>query len=62
MTRSGAKYTPASGFPGSRCPSGRGGSWDGIVHYTCVECAREGPAGFGDMPSEQEVLAHVRAL
>jgi hypothetical protein len=35
---------------------------DGIVRYTYIECARAGSAGFGEMPSEEEVLAAARAL
>jgi peroxiredoxin len=34
----------------------------GIVRYTYIECAREGLAGFGDMPAEEEILARARAL
>jgi hypothetical protein len=34
---------------------------DGIVRYTYIEGAR-GPEGFGDMASEEEVLAEARAL
>jgi hypothetical protein len=35
---------------------------DGIVRHSYVECAREGLAGFGDMPSEEEILGRARAL
>ena len=35
---------------------------DGIVRHAYVECAREGLAGFGDMPSEEEILAGAREL
>jgi hypothetical protein len=35
---------------------------DGIVRYAYIECAREGLAGFGDMPAEEEILARARAL
>jgi hypothetical protein len=35
---------------------------DGIVRYSYVECARDGLAGFGDMPSQEEILAGTRAL
>ena len=35
---------------------------DGIVRYTYVECAREGLAGIGDMPSDEEILTAARAL
>lgn len=35
---------------------------DGIVRVSYVECAREGLAGFGDMPTEAEILAAARAL
>jgi hypothetical protein len=34
---------------------------DGVVRYTYIEGAR-GPEGFGEMASEEEVLAHARAL
>ncbi|MGH7320404.1 MAG: redoxin domain-containing protein [Candidatus Rokuibacteriota bacterium] len=35
---------------------------EGIVRWANIECAREGPAGFGDMPSDEELLAAARAL
>jgi len=35
---------------------------DGIVRWVNIECAREGPAGFGEMPSDEEILAAARAL
>lgn len=35
---------------------------DGIVRYSYVEGARDGLAGFGSMPPEEEILAHARAL
>jgi peroxiredoxin len=35
---------------------------DGIVRCTYIECEREGPPGFGDMPTEAEILAGVQAL
>jgi peroxiredoxin len=35
---------------------------DGIVRNAYIECAREGLAGFGDMPAEEEILARARAL
>ena len=35
---------------------------DGVVRYSYVECARDGLAGFGDMPSEEEILAGARAV
>jgi peroxiredoxin len=35
---------------------------EGIVRYTYIECARDGPAGVGDMPSEEEILTAARAL
>jgi peroxiredoxin len=35
---------------------------DGIVRVAYIECAREGMAGFGDMPSEEEILAGARTL
>jgi thioesterase domain-containing protein len=35
---------------------------DGVVRWANVECARSGPAGFGEMPSEEELLAAARAL
>ena len=35
---------------------------DGIVRYSFVECARDGLAGFGDMPSEEEILAAARGV
>jgi hypothetical protein len=35
---------------------------DGIVRNAYIECAREGMAGFGDMPAEEETLARARAL
>jgi hypothetical protein len=34
----------------------------GIVRWAAVECAQDGPAGFGEMPSEEELLAAARAL
>jgi peroxiredoxin len=35
---------------------------DGVVRWTYVECAREGLAGVGKLPAEEEVLAAARAL
>ena len=35
---------------------------DGIVRHAYVECARDGLAGFGEMPSAEEVVASARAL
>jgi|SRR5262249_42689990 len=35
---------------------------DAIVRYTYVECARTGLDGFGETPSEEEILAQARAL
>lgn len=35
---------------------------EGIVRWGNIECAREGPAGFGEMPSDEEVLAAARVL
>jgi peroxiredoxin len=35
---------------------------DGIVRWANVECATEGLAGIGKFPSEEEILAAVRAL
>jgi peroxiredoxin len=35
---------------------------DGIVRWANIECAAEGPAGIGKFPSEEEIVAAVRAL
>lgn len=35
---------------------------DGIVRYTYVECADKGADGFGELPSDEEILAQARAL
>jgi hypothetical protein len=35
---------------------------DGIVRYTYLECAEKGFAGFGELPSEEEILTRARAL
>jgi hypothetical protein len=35
---------------------------DGVVRHAFVECARDGLAGFGEMPSAEEFLASARAL
>jgi len=35
---------------------------EGIVRWVDVECAREGLAGIGQFPSDEELLAAVRAL
>lgn len=35
---------------------------DGVVRYTFVECSRGGPTAFGEMPSEEEIIAEARAL
>jgi peroxiredoxin len=35
---------------------------DGIVRWTNIECAREGVAGLGQFPTDQELLAAIRAL
>lgn len=35
---------------------------DGVVRRAYIECAREGLAGFGDMPTEEEILGWARAL
>lgn len=34
----------------------------GLVRWANVECARDGLAGFGDLPSEEEILSAARAL
>lgn len=35
---------------------------DGIVRWSFIECAREGLAGIGKLPSSDEILAAARAL
>ncbi len=35
---------------------------EGIIRWTNIECAREGLAGFGTFPTDEELLAAVRAL
>jgi len=35
---------------------------DGIVRWANIECSREGIGGIGKFPSEEEILAAVRAL
>jgi peroxiredoxin len=35
---------------------------DGIVRWSYVECAKEGLAGVGKLPSEEEILVAARAL
>jgi peroxiredoxin len=35
---------------------------DGIVRWTYIECATEGPAGFGKFPSVDEIIAAARLL
>jgi hypothetical protein len=35
---------------------------EGIIRWTNVECARDGLAGLGQFPTDQELLAAVRAL
>jgi hypothetical protein len=35
---------------------------DGVVRYSYIECGRDGLAGLGDMPSDEEILAAARAL
>jgi peroxiredoxin len=35
---------------------------NGVVSWTNVECAREGLAGFGKFPTDDEILAAARAL
>src|SRR5215510_13701575 len=35
---------------------------DGIVRWANIECANDGVAGIGKFPSEEEILAAVRAL
>jgi peroxiredoxin len=35
---------------------------DGIVRWTRVECAKEGMAGIGKFPTEEEILAAARTL
>ncbi len=35
---------------------------DGIIRWTNVECAREGLAGLGKFPGDEELLAAVRGL
>lgn len=35
---------------------------EGIIRWTNIECAREGPAGLGQFPTDEELLAAVRAL
>ena len=36
--------------------------WEGIIRWTNIECAPEGLAGLGKFPTEEELLAAVRAL
>jgi hypothetical protein len=33
---------------------------DGIVRWAHIECATEGPAGIGKMPSVEEIVAAAR--
>jgi hypothetical protein len=35
---------------------------EGIVRWTSIECARDGLAGLGKFPTDEELLAAVRAL
>jgi peroxiredoxin len=35
---------------------------DGVVRWSNIECGREGLAGIGSFPSEEEILAAARAL
>jgi peroxiredoxin len=35
---------------------------EGIIRWTNIECAREGLAGLGQFPTDEELLAAVRAL
>jgi hypothetical protein len=35
---------------------------EGIVRHSYVECARGGPAAFGEMPSADEILESARKL
>ena len=35
---------------------------EGIIRWTNIECAREGLAGLGKFPTDEELLAAVRAL
>jgi hypothetical protein len=35
---------------------------DGIVRWTNIECARDGLAGLGQFPADEELLAAARAL
>ena len=35
---------------------------DGIVRWSNIECAQEGPAGIDKFPTDQELLAAARAL
>lgn len=35
---------------------------DGVVRWANIECARDGLAGVGQMPSDEELLAAARAL
>jgi peroxiredoxin len=35
---------------------------EGIVRYSYIECAQSGPMGFGETPSEEEILTAARAL
>jgi hypothetical protein len=35
---------------------------DGVVRWVNIECARDGLDGVGQMPSDEDLLAAVRAL
>ena len=35
---------------------------DGIVRWAHIECATEGPAGMGKLPSADEIMAAARML
>jgi len=35
---------------------------DGVVRWSYVECAAEGPAGVGKIPSAEEIVAAARTL
>jgi hypothetical protein len=35
---------------------------DGVVRWSDVECAAEGPAGVGKIPSAEEIAAAARTL
>ena len=35
---------------------------DGIVRWSNIECAQEGPAGIDKFPTDEELLAAARAL